>query len=319
MSTVSSASDPVDHIDQALSRVTRARQKLTLDPGKVRRFRFKPNALHSIARFLVPGQLWIVAAGTGIGKTTFLLSVADDFIQAGARVAYLGLEMEDDELSTAFACLRAQVPRWVAVENSWDEQPGGRDMYDRLQNQLQAQWLDPLVHHLKFLPHRYINTKVLWEAAEEAADWGADILVTDHLNHVETDGYAEFAHMIRQSKKVPEKFGMVHLAAAQINRDAVRGGHRLTRWQPMQLHHIQGGGVIEQNAVVVLNPYRPIITGNDETTKRLIKMAMKGDIEDTSVLQRDRMGVATLKHRVRGDLVGERTVLRFERGKLYDL
>jgi hypothetical protein len=319
---VSSPSDePVEynHTEQALDRVHRARRKLTLDPRKVRRFRFRPEALHNVARFLVPSQLWIVAAGTGIGKTTFLLSTADDFILQGARVAYLGLEMEDDELSVAFACLRAGVPRWVAVENAWSERPNGGDEFQRVQHHLSSQWLDPLVGQFKILPHRYLTQSVLWEAAEEAADWGADILVTDHINHGEKDSFEDFSARVKLAKRVAEEFDLVHVAAAQINRDAVRGGHRLTRWGPMQLHHIQGGGVIEQNAVVVLNPYRPLVTGTDETTKRLIKMAMKGDIEDTAVLQKDRMGVAVLKHRPRGDLVGQRTVLRFEHGKLLDL
>lgn len=308
-----------DHVGQADDRVTRAFGKLTLDPRAARRFRFRPDALHSIARFLVPGQLWIVAAGTGIGKTTFLLSVADDFILGGAKVAYLGLEMEDDELATAFACLRARVPRWVAVENAWSERPDGEAQYQNVLRHLQAQSLDPLVNHLKFLPQRYITPAILVEAAAEAHDWGADILIVDHINHVETEGYADFAKLVKLSKRIAERYDLVNISAAQINRDAVRGGHRLTRWGPMQLHHIQGGGVIEQNAVVVLNPYRPLVTGTDETTQRLIKAAMKGDIEDTAVLQQDRMGVAILKHRPRGDLVGQRTVLRFESGKLTDL
>lgn len=320
---MSSASDAppveVDHVEQALDRVHRSRRQLTLDASKVRRFRFRPDSLHAIARFLVPGQFWVVAAGTGIGKTTFLLSVADDFIMQGARVAYAGLEMEDDELGTAFACLRARVPRWIAVENAWDEHPSGKDMYERVQNQLSAQWLDPLVGQLKFLPQREMTPAVLVAAAAEAHDWGADILIVDHINHVETEGYNDFAKLCRLSKRIAEKYDLVNISAAQINRDAVRGGHRLTRWMPMQLHHIQGGGVIEQNAVAVLNPYRPVLTGTDETTKHLIKAAMKGDIEDTAVLQKDRMGIAVLKHRVRGDLVGQRTVLRFADGKLTDL
>jgi replicative DNA helicase len=292
---------------------------LELDARNVRRFRFRPEGLHQIARFLVPGQFWVVAAGTGIGKTTFLLSVADDFLIQGAKVAYLGLEMEPDELATAFACLRAQVPRWVAVENAWGEVPNGEDKFHRVREHIFAQAVRPLADQLKFLPHRYITPAILHEAAAEAHDWGADILIVDHINHVETEGYNDFAKLVKLSKRIAEEYSLVNISAAQINRDAVRGGHRLTRWQPMQLHHIQGGGVIEQNAVVVLNPYRPLVTGTDETTKRLIKMAMKGDIEDTSVLQKDRMGVAVLKHRPRGDLVGQRTVLRFEHGKLLDL
>lgn len=299
--------------------VQRATDALTLDTSTIRRFRFRPRALHDIARFMVPGQLWIVAAATGIGKTTLALSITDDLLIDGAKVAYLGLETEDFELRRAFACLRAQVPAWIAIENSWNEFPEGREMYERVQHQLRAQMASPLREQLLLLPQREIDETVLREAGKQAEDFGADVLVVDHLNHGEVGSYAQFSRMVRLSKRIAEGRGLVNISLAQMNRDAVRGGHKLTRYQPMQLHHIQGGGVIEQNAVVVLNPYRPIIVGQDETTKRLIKAAMKGDIEPTSVLQKNRMGIAVLKHRVRGDLDGERCVLRFDHGKLIDL
>lgn len=309
-----------DSFDElADQQVERALERIAWDPNGIRRFRFRPAGLHAIARYLVPGQLWIIAAATGIGKTTLLLCAADDFVLDGARVAYLGLEMEDHELRTAHACLRARVPRWVAVENSWSEQPGGREMAKSVMEHLFAQRKHPLVDRLLFLPHRYIDAGVLKQAAKEAAAFGADILIVDHLNHISSSSLNDFTHIVQLSKKIAEDHGLVNISAVQMNRDAVRGGHKLTRYQPMQLQHMYGGGVIEHNAVVVLNPYRPIVTGADETTKKLILAATKGDIEPTSVLQKDRMGIAVLKHRPRGELEGHRCVLRLEHGKLYDL
>lgn len=305
-------------LDLNEDQVARAAGSLTLDTSTIRRFRFRPNALHQIARFMVPGQLWVVAAATAIGKTTWGLSTTDDLLIDGARVAYLGLESEDFELRRNFACLRARVPVAVATENSWDEQPSGADMYARVQHQLDAQMVSPLLETLLLLPQREINAKVLLEAAAQAKDFGADVLVVDHANHGEYD-YTSFSKLIRLSKAVAERNDLVNITLAQMSRAATHGGHRLTRYQPMQMQHIQGGGVIEQNAVVVLNLYRPIVTGTDETTKRLVKQAMKGDIEAKYVLQPNRMGITVLKHRVRGELESERCVLKLEHGKLTDL
>lgn len=318
-STLEQFHDDDDEEDLTDRQVERALDGLTYDTTGLRRLRFRPNGLHNIARYMVAGQLVILAAGTGIGKTTSLLSFADDFLMDGARVAYLGLEMEDHELRTAFACLRARVPRWMAVENSWAEHADGREMAKQVMHQLFAQKKHPLRDQLLFLPHRLLDKRTLVDAAKQAGKFKADVLVVDHINHGKAGSYGEWTDLVHLSKSVAEDYGFVNLSAAQVNREAVRGGHRLTRYQPMQLHHIQGGGVIEQNAVMVLNPYRPIVTGTDPTTQGLIKKAMKGEIEPTFVLQKDRMGIAVLKHRVRGELEGQRCVLKLEHGKLVDL
>ena len=299
------------------NQVERAHSSLTPDP-MASRLRFAPDGLHTIARYLQPGQFWDIAANPGIGKTTFLLSAADDFLLAGKKVAILGLEQEDFELRTAFACLRAGVPRWIAIENSWKEQDGGQDMYERVHRQLHAQGQAPLLESLLLLPQRYIDVKVLVQAAKEAAAFGADVLIVDHLNHIRADSYNEFGKIVQLSKKIAEDYGFINLSASQVNREAVKGGHRLTRYMPAQLHHLYGGSVLEQNAVVVLNLYRPVMHPTTPAMGALIQAAMKGEIEATGVLQPNRMGVAVLKHRTRGELEGRRTILTLSDGKLVD-
>jgi KaiC/GvpD/RAD55 family RecA-like ATPase len=306
--------------DLAAEQVGRAEGALTLAPR--RRLRFKPHALHGITRYLVPGQFILVTAATGIGKTTFLLSTADDFLLLGKKVAMLGLEQEDHELRTALACLRAGVPRHIAIENSWLEYADGREMFERVRHQLDAQACSPLLDQLLLLPHRYIDTKTLITAAKEAHDFGAEVLIVDHIHHIQAGAdYSEFARLVQASKKIAEDFGFVNLSAAQINRESLRasGSHRLTRYMPAQLHQIQGGGVIEQNVNMALNLYRPVmVPKNDEETKKL-KAAMRGEIEPGEVLQRNRMGVAVLKHRSNGSLEGRRCILALEDGKVVDV
>ena len=39
-----------------------------------------------------PGELWLIAGGTGIGKSLFTRSMALDLASKGTKVAYIGLE-----------------------------------------------------------------------------------------------------------------------------------------------------------------------------------------------------------------------------------
>lgn len=302
----------------AEDQVITALDALSLEPQQT--IRFTPAVLHRIVRPLAKGSFVVVAANTGIGKTPFLLSTVDDLVQAGHKVAYMGLEQKPHELRIAHACLRAEVPRAVAVENSWREHPDGDAMLQRVKRELRDQAIGALKDKLLFLPHETVSEKTLRDAAALAGDWGADVFVVDHINHQDGDGsYAEFRRLCQLSKKIAERHAFVNISAAQINREALRGGHRLTRYQPMQLHQIQGGGPIEQNAVLVLNLYRPIIKAPPKSRdEALVKQAMQGAIEPTLVLRPNRLGVVVLKHRVRGELEGQRCILEYDTGRFVD-
>jgi replicative DNA helicase len=303
-------------IKQTETQIGSALYKLDLHPPS--RPRFEPSALHDLVRFPIPGQLWVVAAPTGIGKTTFLLSTIDGFLEQGVKVAMLGLEQEPDELRIAFACLRAGVPRAVAIENSWSEHERGADWFGRVQDHLLLQGEAPLASTLKLLPQRYINTEVLSEAVAEAMDWGAEILVVDHIHHIQTGGsFNEYKTLVQQCKKLAEDANLVALVAAQVGR---RGsfGHALQRYMPPHLRDIEGGDILSQNANVVIGLYRPLIDPDTDDKRRAIRAAELGRADPSSVLRPWTMGVNVMKHRTRGEQEGKRVMLRLQDGRLLD-
>lgn len=301
----------------ALDQVERAKAQLQLQPG--RRLRFPQPALHGIVRYMLPGQLVVLAAQTGLGKSTFLLSMTDDWVEQGYKVAYLGLEQEDWDLRQQFACLRAGVPRVVAAENSWEEHPEGARWFEAVERELDRQLELPLLDRLLLLPQRYITLDTLNEAAAQAVRFGADVMIVDHIHQIEgAASYREFSRIVQRSKQIAEEGEMVLLAAAQLNRAGLVGGHRLTRYMPAQLQHIQGGGVIEQNAALVLNLWRPVIVPVTKADEALLEAAKHGDIEPRLVLQPNKMGVVTLKHRKLGSLEGRRCVLTLAGDKIID-
>lgn len=63
---------------------------------------------------LLPG-LHIVAAGTGVGKTQFAVSIAAHALEAGALVAYFALELSEHEVAVRTFAEAQGAPRWSSV------------------------------------------------------------------------------------------------------------------------------------------------------------------------------------------------------------
>jgi hypothetical protein len=63
---------------------------------------------------LLPG-LHVVAAGTGVGKTQFAVSIAAHALEAGALVAYFALELSEQEVAVRAFAEAQGAPRWSSV------------------------------------------------------------------------------------------------------------------------------------------------------------------------------------------------------------
>lgn len=310
----------IDLADMSFAQTERAMQAMQFQPDPSSRFRFRPQALFETTRYLNRGHLVTVTAQPGIGKTTAMRSFADDFLLDGLKVAIAPLEVEDWEFRRDLAAMRAGVAPEIASENAWAEYPDGADMFNRVGRQLEKlNRPDGLLEQLLVLPYKFLDAPTMHRIYQDAEAFGADVVIIDHLRRLRVRSYDMFVEVVGMAKSLAEKHGVLSLCSSQIGRGALMGGHKLTRYQPCQLNHIEGGGVIEQESVIVLNLYRPLIIPQTPGDKELIKKAMKGEVEPRTVLQDHRTGVATLKHRITGRLEGRRCVLALVNGKLVDV
>jgi replicative DNA helicase len=294
-----------------------AKRKMTLNPGI--RPKFLPESLHQAVRYPSRGQLWVLTAATGIGKTTFLLSQIESLVSQEIPVAMLGLEQEPDELRMKYACLQSGVSFAVAEENSWSEVSGGLYDFERVQSALVQQLSPENVKHLKFLPQRYIDLEVLEQAAKDAAQWGARVMVVDHIHHIQSGGsFNEYRKIVQACKRLAEEYKMVMLVAAQVGRKGSHG-HALQRFMPPEIKDIEGGDVLAQNANVIVGIYRPLKPIVTDADKAKLKAAQARMIEPMEVLRPNTMGIVVMKHRARGEMEGRRVLLHLERGRLTDL
>lgn len=300
-----------------LDQVGEARNRLVYAPGGTPT-RFRPNSLHDAVRFLSPGQLWIVAAQTGIGKTTFTLSTVSDWVEMGIKVCLVPTELEDWEVRRDLACLRADVDKRIAIENSWHERPDGMELFERVDAELRRQAEPPWSDHLMVLPYRTITEAVLLDAGAAAREFGAQVLVVDHLDHVDYESKAAFGlagKIARAAKSAAEEYELAVVGMKQVH-NAAAFGDPLQRYMAPQLHQLQGGGLTGQNAAVVLGIYRPLVELFGDDGKRRLAAVRAKLLDAREVLMPNTMGVVVLKHRPQGQLEGRRCLLTVRHGRV---
>jgi len=293
-----------------------ARDRIIPAPDWVR---WTSDGLHRITGPLLPGELWLVAAQSGIGKTTFTLSAIHDWVQAGVKVCLVPTELEDWEARRALACLAAGVDPGIAAANEWSEHADGMTWMRKVDTALRLQAQPPYSDHLLVLPYREVNATVIAEAAAIAADFGAQVFIVDHMDHLDygKNVFGASGKIARAGKAAAEEHAMTVVGMKQIHNDAARGDP-LARYFPPKLHQLQGGALMGQNASVVMGLYRPLLPLVGDEGRKKLKAVRAHLIEPTEVLQWGVLGVVTVKHRRVGRLEGQRALLTLDNGKLRD-
>lgn len=296
---------------------------LYADPGQA--IRFPHEGVHDLAGKIAPGQLVFVMANTGQGKTTFLLDTFDRWAGAGLRLSYLGTEQAPEELRTKWAALRLGIPAGVAINREWDTHPEGNAWQEAIVEEL-GKLDDQHGDQVLFHPDKFITLPKIEQAAQQAQTLGMQALVVDHIDRVETHAteneYLALKKVIRRLKELARDHSLVLVVASQMNRKG-REGDRLSAYRPPQLHHMQGGGMKEHEADMVLGLWRPIRQVQAGETakefKALMAAARDGAIPPSDVLEKNTMAAVCLKHRTWGNREGERCKLQLLHGRLTDL
>lgn len=293
------------------------------DPNDAVRFPY--DSLNAIVGKIATGRLVFLMANTGQGKTTLLLDAFDRWAQAGVRMDYLGTEQEPSELRQKWACLRVGVPAHVAINREWDDHRDGEAWKEKVWEDL-GKLDDAYGDQVLFVPDKFITVGKIEDAAKRASERGAKVLIVDHIDRVETGAteneYLVLKRLTRRLKELARDCHLVMLVASQMNRKG-REGDRLSAYRPPQLHHMQGGGMKEQEADVVLGVWRPIrqqVPGETpKEYKAAVLAAASGATEPQTVLEQNTMAVVCLKHRTAGGREGQRCKLHLEHGRLTDM
>lgn len=268
------------------------------------------DSLHDRTGFLLPGEFWAVAAHPGNGKSTFLMSLVAGWAEAGVRCYVLSLENEPEVMRRYLAALRLGYEVEAVLSNDYGALPDGADT--ELLRELSSQSEVPARDLVRFSPAPFLDPLGVVAEIQQAASVGADVVLIDHLNRVETSGYDAHVAMIHQVREVAKHTGLPVVGAVQFN-DRLSGGSRLAPYMPPRAATIKGGQHILEEAAVVLGLYRPLSDEVDTKVRRDIETGM---LQATEYLEPNAIGVVILKHRIRGRYQGSKLNLTYQAGRI---
>lgn len=209
---------------------------------------------------LQKSDLIIVAGRPGMGKTSWLLTVAHNAAKAGARVAIFSMEMSNEQI----------VQRLIATETGIS-MPKLR--LGRLNEQEWSVFVEA-VGRLSKLNIYLDDTPALTPLQMRAkcrrlySEHGVDLVILDYLQLMSAGtGYSdnrvqEISYISRSLKQLAREMNVPVLAAAQLSRAVEQRQDK----RP-QLSDLRESGSIEQDADVVMFIYRDEVY-NEETERR---------------------------------------------------
>jgi replicative DNA helicase len=211
--------------------------------------------LDAITAGLHGGQMIVLAARPGIGKTALALSMGLNVSRAGWEVSMASMEMMAEELSM----------RALAIESGVDSHA------IRMGALLEQDWIDVVAagERLQQLPFDIVDMPSVDLASltglcrRKRRAGKLDLLMVDYLQIMQTlnpraNREQQIAEMSRGLKKLAMMLGIPVIVLSQLNRALEQ---RLDR-RP-QLSDLRESGAIEQDADVVLFVHREDTPGKD--------------------------------------------------------
>lgn len=191
---------------------------------------------------LQPGQLHVLAARPGGGKTTLALQVAIETALADTKVGFVSMEMTDDDLAASA----------VANMSGVDSQQIRNGIYP-----LHADKVDHARGVFKGMPMMFHQstgefTSVMRECRQWVRKQGVGLIVIDYLQLLRAPGNGknrneELTYISTNLKQLALQSKVPVLACAQMSRDVERRSNDDPR-----LSDIRDCGSIEQDADVVM-------------------------------------------------------------------
>jgi hypothetical protein len=277
---------------------------------------------------MAPGDVWFVCAFSGNGKTSFLSSAIDAWYEAGKKVYVLPLETRPKTFRTTWACHRLGFHPGDVLSGKLAEHPNEVAMRRQIRAELECQVAGPQVQRVRIKGVTAINTARLAYAVAEAAEWGADVVIIDHIDHIAGgDGsnlYAESVAVNHAALDLAQDYGIVLLAASQLNNAAMAAGRdRLAQYGPPQPNHVFMGGHKRQIATGMIGLHRKLRDRADDedvkSYKAAIQAARTGDVDVHTVLEPGIMAATAMKLRNYGQRENQRAYLGMQQGRVLSL
>jgi hypothetical protein len=236
------------------------------------------------------------------------------------KVYYLGLESPGHELRTIWACMRLDIHPGDVLTGEFLNWPNASAVRKAIEAEIEVHVQNSLDTERIFIsPEPTITAGRIEAAFAEAAEYGSDVLIIDHIDHIEGgDGsnlWAESVAVVKTVLRLAQEYQIRVLAATQFNNEAVKGDP-LAVYRAPQPHHVYMGGHKRHVASGMLGLFRPLRTDISPDELKSVKL---GTMEAWRLLEPETMGVVAMKHRQYGARERHVCKLRVERGRIIEI
>jgi replicative DNA helicase len=194
------------------------------------------------------GEMIVVAARPGMGKTNFAINLAWSAVKQDKCVLYFSLEMGKTELMHRFAS-QAETINYEDVQTA---RIGDADVGHRITN-FATYGIGTRLHINDRSGHTMASIRT--ESKRLARRTGLDMIIIDHIGLVTGKGeqYQKMTDISRQVKLLAKELNVPVMALTQLNRAVEQ------RPDPRpKMSDLRDSGAIEQDADAVIFPFREI-------------------------------------------------------------
>lgn len=202
------------------------------------------------------GDLIVMAARPGQGKTALALSLIYEFAKRDGKGLFISLEMSNDQLAKRYLSLITDIASWK-IRNATLREYEVEQIIQSANNQTVQFFIDDD-------PNCSIQ-QIKSKAKIHKAKHGLELLVIDYIQLIKgtkTNREQEIAEISRNLKLLSKELNITVIVLAQLSRKCEERADK----RPM-LSDIRESGSIEQDADVVMFPFRPAYYSGEKLEK----------------------------------------------------
>lgn len=277
--------------------------------------RFPWTDVHDALGPAIPGDLLILGARTGDGKTTTLLNWCDAMVTSSSPWLYIGMEMSAEQLRRQWAAWRLGLDIQKVLQNRWSELPSGAQ--EQINDELRWQLSSDVRSIAHFAPGSRIDITTLTNWTKWAVDRGVGVLIVDHFHRMSFEqgdhARASMSESVRRSKQLAVDHGISMVMAAQVNRGS---RSELDKYFAPPLNALRECGTLEEEADAVLMLHRAL---KDGVTRKQLTAVTNGEASVSTVAAPDTIALCIRKNRKNGAVVDKPSIrLTIKNGRITD-
>lgn len=309
---------------QASNQISRALAHLDRHPDALVRWPFPD--LDALTGPMGAGEVWMIPAFSGGGKSTFIVSAIEAWRQQGKKVYVMPLELEPFRFRTMLACMQTGTHPGDALSGQLRADPFRKPERDALKAALFAQGHDAYVAQVMISEQRAIDVRGLKRGLQEAKAFGADVVIVDHIDHIEGEDrsslFAASKQVNHAALRMAQDNDLLCVFTSQLNMDISRGD-RMAKYRAPMVHQVQFPSVKLQVCTGMVGLYRPLRDMADgespDDYAAALKKARADEMDAPDMLAPNTMGVVAMKLRNYGQKDGMKIRLAVEHGRVLHL